>query len=87
MDLLSALESSHSQPPQAQCSRKGCRNDAQWKVLWNNPRIHEEERRKIWLACAEHRQWLEHYLQQRMFWRSTEPMHEADASSREEPTR
>lgn len=61
------------EPGRPRCSRKGCRSDATWSVNWNNPKIHTPERRKIWLACDEHREWLENYLQVRDFWRSTEP--------------
>ncbi|WP_300343166.1 acetone carboxylase [Nesterenkonia sp.] len=73
MDLLGSLGSS-SGPDTPECSRKGCRAAAQWQILWNNPKIHNPERRKVWLACQEHRAWLENFLAQRMFWRSTEPM-------------
>ena len=55
------------------CSRKGCRAAASWRLLWNNPRIHTAERRKVWLACGEHREWLEDYLRTRMLWRETLP--------------
>lgn len=55
------------------CSRKGCREAARWRLLWNNPKIHTPERRKVWLACGEHREWLEDYLQTRMLWRETLP--------------
>ncbi|WP_431229224.1 hypothetical protein [Paenarthrobacter nicotinovorans] len=57
----------------ATCSRKGCRQDAGWQLLWNNPRIHTPERRKVWLACDEHREWLEDYLQARGLWKETVP--------------
>ena len=52
-------------PDQAQCSRKGCRGAAAWRLEWNNPRLHTPDRRKTWLACAEHRDWLTDYLQSR----------------------
>lgn len=81
MDLLNTLGGAGAQPgPQnPQCSRKDCRLDATWQVLWNNPKVHTPERRKIWLACEEHRPWLENYLTQRLFWRSTEPLDAAPA--------
>jgi len=63
----------------AMCSRKACRAEASWQLLWNNPKIHTPERRKIWLACAEHRDWLEDYLQTRGLWKETvvlDPGHE-----------
>lgn len=74
MDLLGALSVGESGPEVPECSRKGCRAAAQWQVLWNNPKIHQPERRKIWLACSQHRDWLENFLRQRLFWRSTEPL-------------
>jgi hypothetical protein len=55
----------------AMCSRKACRSEASWQLLWDNPKIHTPERRKIWLACAEHRAWLEDYLQTRGLWKET----------------
>jgi hypothetical protein len=55
----------------ATCSRKACRSEASWQLLWNNPKIHTPERRKIWLACNEHRDWLEDYLQTRGLWKET----------------
>ncbi|MEE2569062.1 hypothetical protein V1638_06580 [Pseudarthrobacter sp. J64] len=60
-------------PAEAHCSRKGCRAPAAWQLLWNNPKIHTPDRRKIWLACPEHRGWLEEYLQQRGLWKETLP--------------
>jgi hypothetical protein len=53
------------------CSRKACRSHASWQLLWNNPKIHSPERRKIWLACGDHRDWLEDYLQTRGLWKET----------------
>jgi hypothetical protein len=52
-------------PARPECSRKGCRQDAAWLLEWNNPRIHAPERRKTWLACPEHRDWLADYLRSR----------------------
>lgn len=59
------------------CSRKGCREAAEWRLLWNNPKIHTPERRKTWLACAAHREWLEDYLRTRLLWRETLPLTES----------
>ncbi len=59
--------------PRRICSRKACRAQASWQLLWNNPKIHPPERRKTWLACAEHRGWLEDYLQTRGLWKETLP--------------
>lgn len=49
------------------CSRAGCRAEATWQVVWRNPRIHTEERRKIWAACDEHVDYLREYLASRGF--------------------
>ncbi|MFC7789628.1 hypothetical protein ACU045_11675 [Microbacterium sp. MAHUQ-60] len=35
--------------------------------MWRNPRIHSEDRRKIWLACDEHIGFLSDYLRTRDF--------------------
>ena len=49
------------------CSAKGCRSAAVWAHLWNNPKLHAPERRKVWLACEEHRVSLGDYLSVRGF--------------------
>ncbi|MDH6180910.1 hypothetical protein M2152_001092 [Microbacteriaceae bacterium SG_E_30_P1] len=49
------------------CSRAACRASATWTVAWRNPRIHSPERKKLWLACDEHRDFLETYLSSRGF--------------------
>ncbi|WP_404447206.1 hypothetical protein LG315_04760 [Microbacterium marinum] len=51
----------------AQCSRAGCRADAEWQVVWRNPRIHTPDRRKIWAACDAHVAFLRDYLASREF--------------------
>ena len=63
------------------CSRKACRADASWQLLWNNPKIHTPDRRKVWLACGEHKEWLEDYLQTRGLWKETLPVYEEQASN------
>lgn len=65
----------------AVCSRKACRSSASWQLLWNNPKIHTPERRKTWLACGEHRDWLEDYLQTRGLWKETLPLESSSAGS------
>lgn len=50
-----------------ECSRAGCRDEAQWAILWRNPKIHTEERRKTWLACEEHLVTLREFLSDRSF--------------------
>jgi hypothetical protein len=67
------------------CSRKACRADASWQQLWNNPKIHTPDRRKVWLACGEHKEWLEDYLQTRGLWKETLPV-DAEQASNSAPT-
>jgi hypothetical protein len=55
------------------CSSKGCRAPATWQLMWNNPKIHTPDRRKIWLACDEHRASLEAFLGARGFLKETVP--------------
>jgi hypothetical protein len=56
------------------CSAKGCRNPASWALRWNNPKLHPEDRRKTWLACADHREWLGGFLSARGFLREVDPV-------------
>lgn len=58
------------------CSSKGCRSAALWALQWNNPKLHDPERRKTWLACEAHRQHLENFLGARSFLRETIPVAE-----------
>ncbi len=74
MNLLDQLSGGAGPEDRARCSRKGCRADAAWQLVWNNPKIHTPERRKVWLACGEHRDWLEEYLQVRSLWKETLPL-------------
>ena len=55
------------------CSGKGCRASANWGLLWNNPKLHTPDRRKVWLACEDHRAHLENFLNLRGFLISTVP--------------
>jgi hypothetical protein len=50
-----------------QCSRAGCRASASWRIEWRNPRIHPEDRRKTWVACDEHVDYLRDFLAARDF--------------------
>ncbi|MEO5312902.1 hypothetical protein PV772_02105 [Pseudarthrobacter sp. CC12] len=68
----------------AVCSRKACRAQASWQILWNNPKIHAPERRKTWLACTDHRDWLEDYLQTRGLWKETLPLEAPGEASLEQ---
>ena len=56
-----------------QCSANGCPALASWALLWNNPKLHSDERRKVWLACSLHRETLEEFLTLRSFLRETVP--------------
>ncbi|MDO4917457.1 MAG: acetone carboxylase [Rothia sp. (in: high G+C Gram-positive bacteria)] len=77
MDVLGLLsspasgDSAENSPAFEKCSRKGCLSAATWQVQWNNPKIHEASRRKIWLACNNHREYLENFLKARNFWKET----------------
>jgi hypothetical protein len=54
------------------CSAKGCREPATVALRWNNPKLHEPERRKTWLACPQHQESLTQFLAARGFMRETE---------------
>lgn len=56
------------------CSAKGCAAEARHQVLWNNPKIHTPDRRKIWLACDVHEVSLRTFLDARGFWKDTLPL-------------
>ncbi|MFC4909387.1 hypothetical protein [Actinomadura gamaensis] len=56
------------------CSSKGCRATAAWALRWNNPKIHTPERRKVWLACDDHRDQLSRFLDRRDFLRDVIPV-------------
>jgi hypothetical protein len=58
------------------CSARGCRANAIWGLKWNNPKLHTPDRRKTWLACAEHREQLTAFLTVRGFLRETVPVAE-----------
>ncbi len=55
------------------CSAKGCTASATWQLLWNNPKLHTEDRRKTWLACDEHRESLSSFLGARKFLKDVVP--------------
>lgn len=61
-----------------QCSARGCRAAAVWQLRWNNPKIHTPDRRKVWLACEEHRDHLSSFLGSRGFLKETAPHSSAD---------
>lgn len=49
------------------CSAKDCRAPAVWALQWNNPKLHTPDRRKVWLACDDHRESLSDFLSARSF--------------------
>ncbi|GAA2730457.1 hypothetical protein GCM10009867_01930 [Pedococcus aerophilus] len=55
------------------CSAKACRAEASWAHLWNNPKLHTADRRKVWLACEDHRTSLGEFLSVRGFLVETVP--------------
>lgn len=57
----------------SRCSAKSCTADARWELRWNNPKLHTPERRKVWLACDEHREYLADFLNRRAFLREIAP--------------
>jgi hypothetical protein len=56
------------------CSARACRANASWGLRWNNPKLHAPDRRKTWLACADHRESLEAFLSVRGFLVETVPV-------------
>jgi hypothetical protein len=56
------------------CSARGCQAPAAWELQWNNPKLHTPGRRKVWLACPEHKQSLSDFLAARRFLREVEPV-------------
>lgn len=55
------------------CSAKGCRADAAFAVVWNNPSIHTPDREKVWHACPNHRESLAQHLDVRGFLTRVDP--------------
>ena len=49
------------------CSAKGCRATAVHAVIWNNPKLHTADRRKVWLACESHEKSLADFVALRGF--------------------
>jgi hypothetical protein len=87
-DLLGSLSGSPGHDDVgsgARCSRKGCHQDAVWRIEWNNPRIHTPERRKVWLACDEHREYLSHFLDLRGFLKDVTSFRPVPHQSTDEP--
>lgn len=53
--------------PALRCSRANCEARAARRIEWRNPRIHADDRIKIWLACDEHFDFLLGFLVSRDF--------------------
>jgi hypothetical protein len=60
------------------CSARGCTAPATHELRWNNPRLHTPDRRKVWLACDDHRGSLAAFLDARGFLREVVPASAAD---------
>jgi hypothetical protein len=71
---VSLLDALGGAPVTATCSRAGCREHATWRIDWRNPRIHSEDRRKTWLACDEHVEFLRGFLASRDFPLTVQPL-------------
>ncbi|WP_029287613.1 hypothetical protein [Cellulomonas sp. HZM] len=63
------------------CSARGCRAEASWGLLWNNPKLHTPERRKVWLACDEHRGSLSQFLEVRAFLKGVVPVDQLEGAA------
>lgn len=66
-DLLSRLRAGQPAFDEPVCSRADCTNAATHRIEWNNPRIHDPGRIKIWLACGDHLEYLSGFLRARDF--------------------
>jgi hypothetical protein len=60
------------------CSAKGCHESARWALRWNNPKLHPPQRRKTWLACDAHREYLSGFLSARGFLREVDRLSGTD---------
>jgi hypothetical protein len=56
------------------CSAKGCTAPAAYELGWNNPKLHTPDRRKVWLACPDHRDSLSDFLAARSFLKDVVPL-------------
>ena len=63
------------------CSAKGCQQPAVWALQWNNPKLHTPDRRKVWLACDDHRQSLSDFLGARGFLKDVVPHSQPDSTT------
>lgn len=60
------------------CSARACRQEATYGVVWNNPKLHTPERRKVWLACDDHRDSLSGFVSLRGFLIEVVPVDQLD---------
>lgn len=67
------------------CSRAGCRGTARWRIEWRNPRIHTADRTKTWVACDEHRDYLQGFLEARSFPVAVAPLARREAEAPSDP--
>ena len=51
-----AVTDAASRPEPTSARPRAARPPPTWELLWNNPKLHTPDRRKIWLACDEHQQ-------------------------------
>jgi hypothetical protein len=70
------MDTSRQQNHAVICSAKGCRSGAAYGLLWNNPKLHKPERRKVWLACESHADPLSDFLSKRGFLKDALPVSE-----------
>lgn len=61
-------------PDELVCSARSCGAAATYEIVWNNPKVHTPDRRKIWLACDVHEETLRAFLSARGFWKESVPM-------------
>ena len=62
------------EPADVICSAKGCRAEATYVLVWNNPKLHTADREKNWVACEEHRESLSQFLELRGFLKRVDPL-------------
>lgn len=68
-----------SEPDALTCSRAGCTSHATSRIEWRNPKIHTEDRVKVWLACHDHEEFLREFLAARNFPLRTVSIENGDA--------
>jgi hypothetical protein len=73
MSETGVMQPTSPPPATTVCSARACRATAAWALRWNNPRLHEPQRRKTWMACETHRAGLAEFLDRRGFLRETVP--------------